>query len=259
MPDPTARLNHVMLQYIGQAHRQGIIGDFPFDLGPDDLPLFDIDESDWVSFVESTFAMALAESWRSYFTLLQRIRYRGGVISWETRKHFIEADWQVSNGWMIREVNRELGANLLEEYVFEVERDKFFERNGRKNPFAPQRVRLSYFPADAVEKIIPRLKSGWLFNMIRTNHTGKKWVGHLGFIHVDADGGTFIVHSGIPSVRKLSFRQYLAGQVKDRAKKISEQKPHFEGFRFFALRTDAMERLRKIDGPKAPRLVITGK
>lgn len=259
MPDPAARLNHVMLQYVGQTHRQGIIGDFPFDLGPDDLPLFSVAESDCVSFVESSFAMALADSWRSYFVMLQRIRYRDGRVAWETRNHFIEADWQSSNGWMIRDVNRELGAGLLEEYVFEVERDRFFKRNGRRNPFPPQKVRLSYFPADAVEKIIPRLKSGMLFNMIRTNHTGKKWVGHLGFIHVDEEGEAFIVHSGIPSVRKLPFRQYLADQLKDREKKIREQKPYFEGFRFFALRGDALERLRKIDGPRAPRLVITGK
>lgn len=259
VPSPTARLNHIMLQYVGQGHRQGIIGDFPFDLGPDDLPLFNVEESDCVSFVESTFAMALADSWRSYFVMLQRIRYRDGRVSWETRNHFIEADWQVSNGWMIRDVNRELGADLLVQYAFEVERDKFFRRNGRKNPFPPQRVRLSYFPADEMEKIIPRLKSGMLFNMIRTNHTGKKWVGHLGFIHVDEEGEAFIVHSGIPTVRKIPFREYLETQMKDRDKRIREQKPYFEGFRFFEIRKDALERLRKIDGPRAPRLVITGK
>ncbi len=259
MPDPSARLTHIMLQYIGQGHRQGIIGDFPFDLGPDGLPLFSVEESDCVSFVESTFAMALAESWRSYFVMLQRIRYRGGNISWLTRNHFIEADWQVNNGWMLHDVNRELGAGLLVSYEFEVERDKFFTRNGMKNPYPPQRVRLSYFPTGALDTILPRLKSGWLFNLIRTNHTGKKWVGHLGFIHVDDEGEPHIVHSGIPTVRKIPLRDYIRTQMQDREKRIREQKPYFEGFRFFALRKDALERLRKIDGPRAPRLVITGK
>ncbi|MCU0847464.1 MAG: DUF1460 domain-containing protein [Spirochaetes bacterium] len=257
--DTVARLDKILLRHVGQDHRQNIIGDFPFDLGPDNLPIYNIKESDCVSFVESVLAMSLADSWRSYMVLLQRIRYRHGLISWENRNHFIEADWQESNRWLIRDVNSVVGAGLLKTYDLEIERDRFYAMNGRKNPFPPQTVRLTYIPADDVHKIIPNLKNGYLFNLIRTNHTGKKWVGHLGFIRVDREGIVYMVHSGIPTVRMLTFSQYLEAQIKDREKRILEQKPYFEGFRFFAVRGDAMARLRRIDGRLAPRIIITGK
>lgn len=40
--------------------------------------------------------------------MLQRIRYKDGVIGVLTRNHFTEADWVVNNSWLIKNITDSL-------------------------------------------------------------------------------------------------------------------------------------------------------
>ena len=94
---------------IGQPYELFLLGEFPYETY-DSQPLFNLAKSDCVVFVEHTYAMALSASWEEFFWVLQRIRYRDGIIGTATRNHYTEADWNIANGWLVQDVTRTLGA-----------------------------------------------------------------------------------------------------------------------------------------------------
>ncbi|MEM8495838.1 MAG: N-acetylmuramoyl-L-alanine amidase-like domain-containing protein, partial [Planctomycetota bacterium] len=59
---------------LGQPYDIYLLGEFPFEID-DPQPLFQLEESDCVVFVEHTYAMALSRNWAEFFAYLQRIRY----------------------------------------------------------------------------------------------------------------------------------------------------------------------------------------
>jgi hypothetical protein len=250
------RIEIIGRKSIGQPHRQEVTGEFPFEI-PADRPMVNLDESDCMTFVENTLAMALADDWRKFFIFLQRIRYRDGILSWENRNHFFEADWEESNRWLVEDINEKIGKGLLIRYEFEPERDSLFESNGRKNPFPYRNVSFKYFPPENVPKILHHLKSGYVFNVIRSNLSERIWVGHLGLILVD-HGTVLILHSAIPEVYTMTIEEYIRDQLDKKPERVRENKSFFVGFRFFAPRKDAAARLKKIDGPGYPKLTVYG-
>ncbi|RYE73919.1 MAG: DUF1460 domain-containing protein, partial [Oxalobacteraceae bacterium] len=97
-PDLRKRIAAIGRQNIGQPYSLNLLGEFPFEIH-DSLPMYSIEQSDCVVFVEHTYAMALSQSWEEFFWMLQRIRYRDGVIGVATRNHYTELDWNVANRW----------------------------------------------------------------------------------------------------------------------------------------------------------------
>ena len=79
----------------------------PFELH-DSLPMFSLENSDCVVFAEHTYAMALSQSWEEFFWMLQRIRYKDGVIGVATRNHYTEVDWNINNSWLVTDISAEL-------------------------------------------------------------------------------------------------------------------------------------------------------
>ena len=92
---------------IGQPYELFLLGEFPYETY-DSQPLFDLTKSDCVVFVEHVYAMALSASWEEFFWMLQRIRYRDGVIGTATRNHYTEADWNIANRWLVQDVTTAL-------------------------------------------------------------------------------------------------------------------------------------------------------
>jgi len=99
-PDFRARVAAIGRKNIGQRYKLNLLGEYPFELH-DDLPMFSLVESDCVVFAEHTYAMALSRSWEEFFWMLQRIRYKQGVIGVATRNHYTELDWNVNNAWLL--------------------------------------------------------------------------------------------------------------------------------------------------------------
>jgi hypothetical protein len=91
VPDLRTRVADLARKNIGQPYELYLLGEFPYEV-VDDQPLFELAKSDCVVFVEHTYAMALSRSWDEFFWMLQRIRYKGGVIGVQTRNHYTEQD-----------------------------------------------------------------------------------------------------------------------------------------------------------------------
>lgn len=86
------RMDHFSKVILGTPYLLGPMGESYLDT-IDTKPLVNLDSVDCVTFVEHTLALSLAAHEDSIFTLLQRIRYRDGKISYSTRKHYMLDDW----------------------------------------------------------------------------------------------------------------------------------------------------------------------
>ena len=63
-----------------------------------------------MTYVEQAVAAATADSYPALIKNLQAIRYKDGVIDYESRNHFLVSDWTRNNTWC-RDVTAELGVS----------------------------------------------------------------------------------------------------------------------------------------------------
>ncbi len=165
-----------------------------------------------------------------------------------------------------------------------IDRARFFRRFGLGQDIPPQELRWSYIPYDLVPEVIDRLQPGDFVNLVRGNEDGL-YVGHVGLITRDEKGEVYLLHSTHPRVveeplreicreapakraaaakeneriaarkRKIQAHNERVRQTgKGKEKPLLRPRPYFYGFRFYRLRPDALEELRRRDGPEAPRV-----
>jgi hypothetical protein len=63
----------------------------------DQYPLYRTDAFDCQTFVETVLAIALTNNTKSFKQCIKKIRYQDGVVSFVTRNHFTDLDWNVNN------------------------------------------------------------------------------------------------------------------------------------------------------------------
>ncbi|MCZ6681575.1 MAG: DUF1460 domain-containing protein [Planctomycetota bacterium] len=199
-------------QNVGQPYRLFLLGEGPFELHDPD-PLYCLSASDCVTFVEHTYAMALASDWRSFFRTLQRIRYRDGEIGMLTRNHFTEADWNVNNGWLFEDVTSRLAPGLEKAMRVSIGRSAFFAKYGLEVDGPQEAFETTYIPGASLEAMLPRLQDGDVVEIVRGG-SESPYVGHMGLILHSADGRVTILHSAAPVVREEPFLDYV-GQYPD--------------------------------------------
>ncbi len=88
---------HERLEYFSRLllkipYRMGPMGEGTFD-SIEPKPLVYLDSVDCVTYMEHALALANAPHEDSLFSVLQRIRYFDGKISYRTRKHYLLTDW----------------------------------------------------------------------------------------------------------------------------------------------------------------------
>lgn len=291
-PDLRKRIDHLAKKMIGQKYEIYLLGEYPFEIY-DPQPLYCIDRSDCVVFSEHIYAMALSDSWKKFFTMLQRIRYKDGVIGLLTRNHYTEADWTVNNSWLIKNITDSLLDVKPVQVTSKIDRAKFFSKWNIGQDIPVEELKWSYIPASEVPKALKYLKTGDFVNVVRGFSPQDVYVGHVGLISIGEDSVVYLIHSAEPEVRMEPLIDYMNRSLelnerrkKENAeivkknlefqkindslrltnhgsphpdeKKLQSLKPYFYGFRFFELQENALENLKKIDGPKAPKLTIYG-
>ncbi len=291
-PDLRKRVNHFARKFIGQTYEIYLLGEFPFEIY-DPQPLYSIDKSDCVVFSEHIYAMALSNNWKKFFAMLQRIRYKDGVIGLLTRNHYTEADWTVNNSWLIKDITDSLPDVKSKQVRTKIDRAKFFSKWGIGQDIPVQELNWSYIPASEVPKALKYLKTGDFVNVVRGYTPDDVYVGHVGIISVGSDSVVYLIHSTEPEVKMEPLLEYMKrslelnevrkkenveiakknleimkynqqlrlknnGNPHPDEKKLLSMKPIFYGFRFFELQENALENLQKLDGPNAPKVTIYG-
>jgi hypothetical protein len=203
------RLIEVAVRSVRTPYAEGPLGQGPEGTYDKD-PLIDLTHVDCVTFVEQTIALAASSSYKEATDMLQKIRYRSGEVSFETRHHFMISDWIANNGFC-RDVTAELGVPTRT-LSRTISRKEFFKRIGAPDlgGETPDRtMELAYVTsadARAAAKNLPTPaliifvgKVEWLFAL------------HCGFYVRDQDGEGLLYHASSQAgrVEATDFVAYL--------------------------------------------------
>ncbi|MET0982187.1 MAG: N-acetylmuramoyl-L-alanine amidase-like domain-containing protein [Telluria sp.] len=235
-PDLRKRIAAIGRKNLGQPYLLNLLGEFPFEVH-DDLPMFSLERSDCVVFAEHTYAMALSRSWEEFFWMLQRIRYRDGVIGVATRNHYTEMDWNVANRWLVTDISAELAGPNGPGYNMRVDRARFLKtRHNTERTIPVETSRQSYVPKESVAAIAARLQEGDFVNVISTRD-GEHWASHVGLVVLGPNGERRFLHSQEPQVREESFDSFIARAQEREARnaRAGRNGQRLAGFKFLRL------------------------
>ncbi len=223
-PDLRKRIAAIGRKNIGQPYVLNLLGEFPYELH-DRLPLFNLEQSDCVVFAEHTYAMALSQSWEEFFWMLQRIRYKDGVIGVATRNHYTELDWNINNNWLVTDITATVAGADGPVYPLTVDRARFLRtRHHTQREIPIQHSREAYLHKDQLETVLPQLQDGDLVNVVSTRG-GALYVSHVGLVVIGPDGRRNFLNSAEPAVREESFPAFFARTAEREARNEREGKP----------------------------------
>lgn len=232
-PQLRQRVAALARKNIGQPYELYLLGEFPYETY-DRQPLFDLAKSDCVVFAEHTYAMALSSSWEEFFWMLQRIRYRDGVIGVATRNHYTEADWNLANRWLVQDVTASLGAPT-QPYRQRIDRRAFLKKQFKVERDIPvQEFDDVFIAKQDVAAVEAQLQDGDFVNVI-SGRNGGYWASHVGLIVTGADGSRRILHSAEPQVREETLQAFIARLGERDARQAGQGKPTLAGFKFLRL------------------------
>jgi hypothetical protein len=207
-PDEMKRVIHLARKNIGQPYAIYLLGEFPYETYDPD-PMYCLDKSDCVTFVEHTYAMALSRDWPSFFKTLQRLRYKDGKVGMLTRNHESVADWDPNNAWLFEEITAKLGEGKATVPMHMTWRPaKFFAKWNIGQDMPDVTVESVYIPRDRVSSILSELKDGDVVHIVRGNDR-EQYVGHFGMVGHGPNGEVNMVHSAEPAVREQGILDYL--------------------------------------------------
>lgn len=207
MPDLHERMKHLARKNLDQPYEIYLLGEYPAEIY-DRQPLYVLDKSDCVVFTEHVLAMALGHDWQSFFSILQRIRYKDGVIGYTTRNHYGDYDWGPSNSWLADNITEKLGAERIVLDTMHVKKGKFFAKHNVPYYMPEDSMIWSYIPMDAMPGILDKLQTGDIINVVR-GYKNNCWVGHFGIVIKDDDGTVYMLHSTTPRVKQQPYTEVL--------------------------------------------------
>jgi hypothetical protein len=266
-PDLRQRVVHLARKNIGQPYEIYLLGEMPFETY-DPQPIYCLTKSDCLVFTEHTYAMALTHNWSGFMRLLQRIRYRDGRLGVATRNHYTEADWNVSNHWLVHEITADIAGAAAVPFEEMIDRTKFLKgRYGLEVAIPIEDHRDAYLPIAEIARAFPLLQDGDFVNVVRGSisegshpnaqvYGGNAWVGHTGLIAHNASGVVTMIHSSEPAVREEPLVDFIARS--EAMAKAPGAKQRLLGFKFLRLEKDPLANLRQLDGDQAPRVTLPG-
>lgn len=201
-------------------------------------PLVSYTGLDCTTFVEETMAFALGRDRADALDLLRYIRYRKGVISYETRNHFTEADWLPNNiaFGFLRDITAEVGgasARAVSKsiskrawYAAKTEADlSGFDaespeaRAGRAARLRAiganlpdQRAVINYVPLEDLPRLLGAIPHGTVVSLVREDRADKPTLVSHQFFIFDGPRGKTIRHAAQgKQVMDVDAAQYMAG------------------------------------------------
>jgi hypothetical protein len=268
-PDLRKRIIHLARKNIGQPYEIYLLGEAPYE-SHDPQPIYCLGKSDCLVFSEHTYAMALSHDWPSFMTMLQRLRYRDGKLGVATRNHYTEADWNISNRWLVEDITEKLAGDRAIGFEQAIDRAKFFKNRYKLDVDVPvEHHQDKFLPFESIELAKGELQDGDFVNIVRgtirkdappselsTTFGGNAWVGHVGLIVRGDNGEINLIHSTEPRVREEPIDTYIARSTATMKADDARGKARLLGFKFHRLREDAIKNLRAMDGNDAPRVTL---
>lgn len=224
------------LPYVLGALGEGAAGEFDRD------PLISFTGLDCTTFVEQSMAFA-AGGEDGAMDALRRIRYAGGVMSYEARNHFTETDWLPNNiaAGFLRDITAEVaGAAARSEGKVISKRNWYRARTEAdlrgfdwESPAAradrlerlralgdnidDQMVYLDYAPLADLPRLLARIPSGTVASVVRADRPDKPTLVTHQLLILDGPDGKIIRHAAqgkrVMDVDAAEYIRGLAGQA----------------------------------------------
>ena len=194
-------------EYLGAAYVADPLGE---GVAPDSDPLVRDDAFDCVTFVEASLAGGDVQK-------LNKIRYKGGVVDFVNRNHFIETDWLANNADLVTDVTEQYGDVSVRHVV--IDKQSWLRAvHGIDSDFAPVAVDLNYIPYEQVPGINVTKPMIVLFISGQFEKSGKIGtdlaVRHMGFL---LPGGVLRhASSQYGRVMDVDFYQYARARAENK-------------------------------------------
>lgn len=194
-------------EYLGAAYVADPLGE---GVAPDFDPLVRDDAFDCVTFVETSLAGGDVQK-------LNKIRYKGGVVDFVNRNHFIETDWLANNDDLVTDVTGQYGDVSVRHVV--IDKQSWLRAvHGIDSDFAPVAVDLNYIPYEQVAGINVTKPMIVLFISGQFEKSGKIGtdlaVRHMGFL---LPGGVLRhASSQYGRVMDVDFYQYARARAENK-------------------------------------------
>ncbi len=209
----------------------------PYHLGPlgegsqgefDQKPLISFSVVDCTTFVEETMALSLADNLAQATKILQRIRYKNGVISYQTRNHFPSVDWIPNNiaAGFIKDITSTVAGPDLEVASKWISKKKWYQEKKLSDiqgfpKMTPQEKKvlldklseigeempdeeasIPYLPIRDFADRLQNIPSGAIANLVRGDNPREPvLISHQVFI-IQKEGETYVRHAAFDSVVK---------------------------------------------------------
>lgn len=206
--DAGGRIVFLSDHFLGTAYREATLEE---GSGTREELIINLEEMDCFTFIDYIEAMRLSSSFREFVQKLERVRYRAGAVSYDTRNHFF-TDWREYNAEHIADhtsVIGELRTTAIHKRLNEKEDGSLLL------PGIPARDRIvSFIPSELVDKeVIAALRTGDYLGIY--SGTPGLDVSHVG-IFIREGNRIYLRHaSSAQGVRKVvdqEFRKYLRGK-----------------------------------------------
>ncbi len=231
--DPGDRVAAVSALFLGTPYRWGPLGEGPngeFDRDP----LVRYDLFDCTTFVETSLALGLEPDVSKGEKLLQKIRYKDGVIDYAHRNHFAAVDWIPNNekAGFIRDITRELAGSRTRTATKTISKRAWYAAKTEKDldgPFTAaekpavlarfrqlgkdlpdDQARLDYVPFGDLPETLPRVPNGSIASLVRADDPKKIVLVSHQVLIVDQNGVKYVRHAAFgKDVREGPALQYF--------------------------------------------------
>lgn len=215
----TSRIEAVSERFLGTPYVLGPLGEGPggeFDRDP----LVSFRAADCTTFVEETMALSLEPDLSRAVDLLQKIRYRDGKVSYETRNHFTEVDWIANNAaaGYLKDVTAEIAgprARVAEKLISKrawyagktmadlkdfpaspAEKEKLLAAwKARGEKLSDDLAKVPYIPIEALPEFARKIPSGSILNLVRQDTPGKPVLISHQQLLIQKPEGPFVRHA----------------------------------------------------------------
>ncbi len=226
-PDLSDRIIEISAHFLGTPYHLGPLGEGPqgeFDR----KPLISFSAVDCTTFVEETMALSLAQTLNQAKEILKRIRYKGGVVSYQTRNHFPSVDWIPNNiaAGFIKDITATVAGPDLEVASKWISKKKWYQEKklsdiqgfSRMTPqekeallqnlreigqeMPDEEASIPYLPIRDFADRLENIPSGTIANLVRgENPREPVLISHQVFV-IQEGGETYIRHAAFNSVVK---------------------------------------------------------
>ncbi len=218
-PSLTSRVEAVSAGFLGTPYRLGPLGEGPTGKFDQD-PLVDFRAADCTTFVEQVMALSLEPDLKRALILLQNIRYKDGIISYETRNHFTEVDWISNNSTAgyLEDITRRVAGSQTGVATKTISKHDWYAKKTLDDlkdfPGSPsekellltrfralgermpdQKAALPYIPTELFSQFLKEIPSGSIINLVRQDMPDKPVIISHQALIVQKHDGPFIRHA----------------------------------------------------------------